>query len=161
MLRRCIETALDLNCGPVAVAIGRPNEPIRQNIAGTDVIVMEDAGVLNGQGAILKTGLTALLRHTPELRGVLITVCDQPLVDGKSLRHLINAPTGLAASAFLGTSGLPAWVSRCFFDELLALEDHGTLHSLLARHRNEVTAVSIPEAAIDIDTFAGLAALAP
>jgi molybdenum cofactor cytidylyltransferase len=161
MLLRSIETALALQCGPVAVAVGRATESMRQTIAAKKLLLIEDVQFLDGQGAAIRKGLSSLLLHTPHLKGLLVTSCDQPLVNARSLRDLIHAETLLAASAYLGTSGAPVWFGRPLFDELLSLQDHDGIRPLVDAHRRDLTTVSIPEAAIDIETFASLAALAP
>lgn len=82
---------------------------------------------------------------------VLITLCDQPYVTAEHLRALVAANAPIAATAYSGTIGVPAYFAREFRDELLALRgDHGAKRVIEA-HRDVVKAIPFEAAAIDVD----------
>jgi molybdenum cofactor cytidylyltransferase len=82
---------------------------------------------------------------------VLITLCDQPRVTADHLRALIAANAPIAATAYSGTLGVPAYFAREFRDELLALRgDHGAKR-IIEAHRDVVVAIPFADAAFDVD----------
>jgi molybdenum cofactor cytidylyltransferase len=82
---------------------------------------------------------------------VLITLCDQPRVTADHLRALIAANAPIAATAYSGTLGVPAYFARLFRDELLALRgDHGAKR-IIEAHQDLVAAIPFADAAFDVD----------
>jgi CTP:molybdopterin cytidylyltransferase MocA len=82
---------------------------------------------------------------------VLITLCDQPRVTAEHLRALVAANAPIAATAYRGTLGVPAYFAREFRDELLALRgDHGAKR-IIEAHRDVVAAIPFEDAALDVD----------
>jgi molybdenum cofactor cytidylyltransferase len=158
ILRRVTETALSLERGPVAVLIEPGGAAMRDALSGLPVHFVENPNGKSGSSASLQTGLNRLLALEPALSGLLILLCDQPIVGANPLRALLDAPSGLSAAAYLGTTGIPAWISRTFFGEIRALRDGESLQTILHRHQKRVLAVPLPEAAMDIDFIADLTA---
>jgi molybdenum cofactor cytidylyltransferase len=82
---------------------------------------------------------------------VLITLCDQPRVTADHLCALIAANAPIAATAYSGTLGVPAFFAREFRVELLALRgDHGAKR-IIEAHRDVVVAIPFADAAFDVD----------
>lgn len=100
-------------------------------------------------GSSIATGMRAFERN-PD--GVIIMLCDQPLVTHHLLRKLAaeSKDHPVVASHYHGQPGTPAWFSPAYFDRLASLEGkHGAKSLILAEpHRALVAA---PEAGIDID----------
>ena len=89
--------------------------------------------------------------------GVLLTVCDQPLVDATALGQLLTAFTGRAAivaAAYAGTVGVPAVIGRDHLDALRVLAGDGGAGRWLRAHPSLITPVPLPAAALDVDTAA-------
>jgi CTP:molybdopterin cytidylyltransferase MocA len=89
---------------------------------------------------------------------VLLVLCDQPGVTATHLRALIDAGAPIAATAYSGIVGVPAFFSRAYRDELLALRGDSGARRVIEAHREVVAAIPFEEAAIDIDTEADFAA---
>ena len=93
---------------------------------------------------------------------VLVTLADQPLVDGAALRRLITAfdrKHRIVASAYDDTIGVPALFGREHFDDLVRLTGDRGAGSWLRARQNEVTCVPLYSAAFDIDRPSDLASL--
>jgi len=163
LLRRATEHALALAAGPVAVVLGARTEEIRPALDGLDLLVVENPAWRQGMGTSLSTGLQELLRTSPDVHGVLIMLCDQPLVTESALRALCDAYRAggnrITASGYAGAVGVPAIFARSLFPELLALEGGMGARTIIQRHRDSVRVVPIPEAALDVDTAEDLAEL--
>jgi molybdenum cofactor cytidylyltransferase len=86
---------------------------------------------------------------------VLITLADQPLVSASHLQMLLQAWKSdhkkIVASAYAETMGPPAIFPRKFFADLAGLQGDTGARVLLQAHANSVSAVELPEGALDID----------
>jgi CTP:molybdopterin cytidylyltransferase MocA len=111
----------------------------------------------------LASSLQAGLRAAPAgVRGVLVTLVDQPDVDAAALRRLLAAwrrrPDVPTAACYLGRAGVPAVLPRRFWPAVLALRGDAGARAVL-RDAPAVTRVAMPEAEFDVDTRADLARL--
>lgn len=155
LLRHAAETARSLLDDRLIVVHGPKATKCQREIAGVPAenIVNEDwqAGI----SLSLKMGLKRL---PEQCRGVLVMLCDQPLIQEHHLEQLIDTwlqnPEGIVAGRYEETCGVPAIFPRRLFDELLALNGDAGARSLLAERHAEVTAIPLEEAAMDIDTQA-------
>jgi CTP:molybdopterin cytidylyltransferase MocA len=82
---------------------------------------------------------------------VLITLCDQPHVTADHLRALVNASAPIAATAYSGTIGVPAYFAREFRDELMTLRGDQGAKRIIEAHRDVVKAIAFEAAAVDVD----------
>ncbi len=156
LLRRAVATAVASRCRPVVVVLGSGVETLRAELAGLDVRIVVNADWERGMGGSVRLGVAALI-DDPEVDGVLLALCDQPLVEAASLERLLQAwnagrPRTIAAASYDETVGVPAVFGREHFAALAALPDAAGAKPILQRHVDHVTAVPMPEAATDIDT---------
>lgn len=105
----------------------------------------------------MATSLNVAIHRLPEeCSGVLILLCDQPLIRKHHLEQFIEIwvkdPEGIVAAEYAGTRGVPAIIPRRFFDELRSLHGDNGAKSVIRNHASDVTAVTLEEAAVDIDT---------
>jgi molybdenum cofactor cytidylyltransferase len=87
---------------------------------------------------------------------VLLMTCDQPHITSEHLRALIDAHAPIAATAYSGILGVPAFFAREFRDELLALTGDTGARRVIEAHLDVVVAVPFAPASLDIDTMADL-----
>jgi molybdenum cofactor cytidylyltransferase len=90
---------------------------------------------------------------------VLLVLCDQPRITAAHLRALVDAHASIAATAYDGILGVPAYFAAAFRDELLALRGDAGARRVIEAHRDLVVAVPFAEAAFDVDTEADAARL--
>ncbi len=160
LLRRAAEAARAVAPGPVVIVLGAGAERHREELSGLDVVVVENPAWEKGMGSSVRGGMEALLdfeRRGGSGEGVLLTLCDQPLVGAEALRKITAAAEGCAgeiivAASYDGTVGVPVWFGRAYFEELRCLPEEEGAKRLLRRHAARVVAVALPEAAVDIDT---------
>jgi len=101
------------------------------------------------------TSLAAGIRSVgPRAKGVFVLVADQPLLDKEALRAFGEAARcfpGLPAAADYGRRpGVPAYLPRWLWPEVLALEGDRGAGSVLAKAK--ATRLNIPGVHEDIDT---------
>ena len=158
LLRHAAETALASLCRPITVVLGAEADRLRPELVGLEVILAENTGWAQGMGSSIRAGLTALETAAPGLAGVVMMLCDQPLITSGALNTLVQTyrDTGhsLVASEYDGTRGVPAFFSRALFPELSALSKAQGAKQIIARHAVATIALPLPTGIWDIDTAA-------
>lgn len=115
----------------------------RREFAFGDAIVNEHAE--EGMASSIRLGVAACDGD------VLLMTCDQPHVTAAHLRALIDARAPIAATAYAGIAGVPAFFAKEFRDELLALRGDVGARKIIEAHRDVVVTVPLPEAELDVD----------
>jgi CTP:molybdopterin cytidylyltransferase MocA len=96
--------------------------------------------------------------------GAMLLLADQPAVSADDLRRLAGTwrkqPQYIAAALYSGTIGVPAIFPRTLFRELAQLRGDVGARALLRRNADRVVRVSMPSAAVDLDTPEDLLAIA-
>jgi molybdenum cofactor cytidylyltransferase len=151
LLRRAAEQALAAGCDPVIVVLGSNAPRLRTELTNLPVHIMENPDWQQGMGTSIRTGLSAMPPQP-----VIITLCDQPLIDAAALKKLIDAHHStnrpLIAAQYAGTLGVPALFSPEYFPALAALPNDTGAKQLLRQHADQVLPIPMEFAATDIDT---------
>lgn len=151
LLRRTARLALAAGAEPVLVVIpaqeGTTPCPHETALAGLPATILQNRNATEGMGSSLRLGIAAL---PPTTQRVLLLVCDQPLLRPEHLRTLLNALGSVAAARYNDRLGVPAVFNRQHFPALADVHGDQGARSLL--RSLPVTAVPLPEAALDIDT---------
>lgn len=156
LLRHAAETAFASGCRPVVVVLGAQADRLRAEIAGLEVVIADNPDWARGMGSSVRAGLRALEASAPDAAGVVLMLCDQPLITAASLDALvqshIDTSAPLVASEYGGTRGVPAFFGRSLFPDLLALKGEQGAKAVLAAHASEVVALPLPAGVWDVDT---------
>lgn len=155
LLRRQAQTALGASDAAVVV-LGANAEIIKNEIADLPVQIAENADWQTGMSGSISCGLKTLLAGETKLEAVIITVCDQPLVDehllGKLVEKFRETAALIVACEYEATRGVPALFSRALFAELLALDETGGAKQIIKKYESQTAAVPFPGGAFDVDT---------
>ncbi|MDB6068378.1 MAG: 4-diphosphocytidyl-2C-methyl-D-erythritol synthase [Pedosphaera sp.] len=161
LLRHAAETALESVCRPVVVVLGAKAERLEAELNGLAVKVVNNPEWVSGMGSSIWAGLEAMgLAGDGEVdtNGVVIMLCDQPLISARRLDELVAAQSvcakGIVAAEYGGTTGVPALFSRKYNGELAGLGAAEGAKRIILEHADDVERVYCPEGAIDIDTEA-------
>lgn len=160
LLRHSVEAALETACRPVVVVLGSGADRLKEELAGMEVVTVENPDWDKGVGASIRRGVETLGTVAPTVDGALLMLCDQPLIRLEMLESLVRAfregqPSCQAASAvYEGTRGVPAVFGRALLAEMALLPDEAGAKGLLRRKGANVAEVLMPEAATDVDTRA-------
>lgn len=153
LLRRAAESLVNAGCSPVVVIVGSDEEKLKQELDDLDVEIVENPEWEKGMSTSIRVGVSHV---TPrEIDGVLITLCDQPLVNVEKLQNFVQEfsnNTCIIAAEYNGIRGVPALFPRERFDDLANLEGDKGARDLIARFAS--VGIALPEAALDIDTLA-------
>jgi molybdenum cofactor cytidylyltransferase len=161
-VRRIAVAALDAGASRVVVVLGADAATIGPALVGlTSVAILVNPNWESGVASSLAVGLSAFLADDL-CDAVLVTLADQPLVDGTALRRLISPfddEHRIVASAYDDTIGVPAVFGREHFGDLMRLTGDRGAGSWLRARQNEVTPIPLCSAAFDIDRPSDVARL--
>lgn len=159
-LHRVISSALQVAGHDVTVVLGAKAKEITQLLNRTSASWVVNREWEQGLSSSIRAGLAAL---PARCEGVLILLGDQIGVTAEDLRRLIDAwkanEGAIAASVYDGRMGVPAIFPHVYFPELAELRGDTGARAILERNRDRLTRVTMPSAAIDLDTPEQLAEL--
>jgi len=159
-LKRTVEMAVQLQGQQVLVVHGPKATKCQRELSNYPVTNLVNTHWQTGQSSSLKLALDAV---APECEAILILLCDQPLVRLEHLQQLISVwsatPDKIIASAYAGTSGVPAIIPRRFFSQIKHLSGDKGAKKIISGAGHDVIALPVPEAEYDIDTEADFAEL--
>jgi molybdenum cofactor cytidylyltransferase len=157
IFRRSVESALA--CEPVSliVVLGARAEEISVEAEGLPIEIVINKEWEVGISSSIKAGLAKLLELRPDIDALIIMLSDQPFVDEKTIRSLIDTyrttRKPIVASEYNDVLGVPALFDRSMFDDLMKLEGDAGARVIIRQNASEnVATISAPEAAFDIDT---------
>jgi len=134
------------------VVIGNHAQQVRHEIDDLPVSVVENENWQSGMSTSIRAGL----EQTSSQDGVVITLCDQPLMTAAILNELISTHRktrrAIVASTYGTTRGVPAFFAPELFNELASLTKDEGARRIIASHPEKVATVEFPEGFIDIDT---------
>lgn len=157
VFRRSVESALACDPACLIVVLGSRAEEISIEAEGLPVEIVINKEWEVGISSSIKAGLTKLIELRPDIDAVIIMLSDQPFVDKKTIRSLLDtyrtAGKPIVASEYNGVLGVPALFDRSMFDELMKLKgDAGARVIIRQTASDNIAPIPAPEAAFDIDT---------
>ncbi len=155
LLRRSVRRAIESGYKPVIVVLGSEQERFRQEAHYGEAQLVVNPEWTIGMGRSIAVGVEAALAAEPDLCGVIISLCDQPLITSDHFRALADTfhstCCSVVATEYDGKQGVPALFGRSTFPELLALCGPTGASSIIGDRANEVSVVTFPGAETDVD----------
>jgi molybdenum cofactor cytidylyltransferase len=165
LVRRAARTALDAALGPVVVVVGCEEARVRAALVGMPLDIVTNASWPEGMASSIRCA--ADWARGAGAGALLLTTCDQPLVEAVTLRRIASAigsgagSTGIAAAAYDGVLGVPAAFASGQLPLLEGLSGDRGAGELLRSGTLAVAAVPCPEAAWDLDEPGGTVGRSP
>lgn len=156
LLVRTIKTvaAAGLLNTEITVVLGSDYAQHRDVVSPLKVNIEHNINWADGMGSSLKYGLKKIMEQKPA--GVLILVCDQPLLTQEHLQKIIQlfqtSPQSIIASHYNNTNGVPAIFPSPLFDQLLMIGDEQGAKKVLQQNQHNLISVDFPNGVIDLDT---------
>ena len=161
LLERAVGLARAVCGARTRVVIGAEAARMRALLGGQPVRVLTNADWRTGMAGSLRMAVESL---PPTSAGLLVLVCDQPLLEPRHLRALRDAwtasRTSVVASRYAGTLGVPAILPARLFGALLSLPGDSGARRVIRAEGDAAIGVDVPEAAFDMDDAAALDELA-
>lgn len=157
LLQRAVQTALtSLHCQKVIVVLGANESAIRPNISDQMVHITYNMHWQEGMASSIRLGVAEILRLEPQIKSIILMLCDQPFVDPFLLSQLTDksehSDCGIIASSYRDVVGAPALFDEKYFPELLQLKGHDGAKKIIEAHPDDTLTIPFPLGAIDIDT---------
>ena len=163
LLKNAIDAANGAGLYPVIVVIGANETEMRNHLEKEIVNVVCNENWKDGIASSIHSGLNYLEKYMKPLENIVLMVCDQPFVDEKLLRSLLETKQSsnktIVACSYKDTVGVPALFDNIHFPELLALIGNEGAKKVLLKHPDSLAVIPFPAGAIDIDTVADYEAL--
>lgn len=160
VLHRVVSAAVALAGHSVTVVLGAHAAELTRLLAHSPASVLVNRHWEEGMAASIRHGMSAV---PAAAEAVLILLGDQVAVTADDLKRLAAAwkeQDGIiAAATYDGHAGVPAIFPRSLFGELHELRGDQGARSVIERNSYRLMRVPIPNAGIDLDTPADLAAL--
>jgi molybdenum cofactor cytidylyltransferase len=158
LLVRTVRVALETKPEITVTVLGAKEQEHKAVIAPYPVSIFFHREWERGMGSSLKAGLKYLVSIQPATDGVIILVCDQPLLTSSHIALLFEkhkkAHKPVIASWYAGSPGVPAYFHKSFFDKLFSIDDEAGAKAIFRKYPEFVETVDFPEGSIDIDTAA-------
>lgn len=155
LIRKISQEAINAEIGNVTVVTGYDHKTIEKEIQGIGVDIYYNEEWEEGLGASIRNGLKHILNLKPETNAVLLTMVDQPYVDGTHLKKLANAydPSRpmIIASAYSSTFGVPVLFDSKYFDMMKELKGDEGGKKIFVNYLRDIVEIPFIQGAIDID----------
>ena len=156
LVGQAIRNAHCAGCEPVLVVLGAFEKEVAAAIEDEQCIVVKNENWKSGLGSSIAAGVKNLQDIGANIDGVLLTLCDQPLVEFTHLEKLCKAVAIngclIAATQYPdGQLGAPAVFERSLFPKLMKLENEQGAKSVIAQC-DQVVGIAPTGELIDVDT---------
>lgn len=161
LVRRAAETALATGW-QVFVVTGSQAERVEAELEGLGVTCLRNVDWARGMGGSLSLGASVV---GPQANALVVMLADQPMVTSQDLRALLDVhaaePEAIVAAEYGdGVIGPPCLFPARDFAALVALSGDRGARGVLREQAARVVRVSMPNAAVDVDTPQDLERLA-
>ncbi len=140
----------------ILVVLGAHSDEIERELADHPVGIYIHKDWRLGMGSSLKAGLEHVVEAHPEITGLLVCVCDQPMITSDHIKTLVDAFQGgefdAVASSYSGAIGAPAIFSRKLFPDIRKLGDEDGARTILRKPGSNVRIVPLVGGEVDLDT---------
>lgn len=156
LLLRTTKSALKSQAHTTVVVLGANAEKHEAVIQHLPVSIIVNEEWKKGMGSSLKSGLNHLISNHPDVKAILVIVCDQPLLTTVLLDKIISSyretNKNIIASVYAEMPGVPALFDQSLFAQLLQLGDQQGAKKVILENSDLVHSIDWPEGEIDLDT---------
>jgi len=159
LIQNAVNTAFSLAPHEIMVITGANAEAVKDAVSQPPVHWIHNPHWAAGMGGSIALGAAAI---SPESTGLMILLCDQWKIQAQDLQALtevwLSSPESIVCAKAGSINMPPVIFPASCFDQLRELEGNQGARSLLVNHPELLTAVSVKNAAIDLDTQTQLGA---
>lgn len=157
LINYVLQTATLSETSKVGVVLGA-NAGIIQKalVLPEDVDIVVNEAWQQGMGGTIAAGIRKLLKNGKNPDGLLLMLCDQPLITPEYLNRMIatfqKSQQAIIASQYGEHAGVPALFPKRYFPELAKLDTDIGARELLARNKTDCQLLEAGELLRDMDT---------
>jgi molybdenum cofactor cytidylyltransferase len=157
LLQHVIDEATGAGAQPIVVITGANATRVSETIPDSGKLtILVNENWQKGISSGIVAGVQYVVRISPGIKRIIITVCDQPFVTSALFEKLIETQekTGqtIVACTYADTIGTPVLFTVKYFDQLLNLKGDEGAKKLVKSNKGDVATVDFPKGEIDIDT---------
>ena len=157
LLGNAIKEAKQSNSEKVYVVLGAKAETIQTQLNATDVSWILNKNWKNGMGSSISCAINYLVHLKSDYDGILIMLCDQPLIDADYINKMIStfkrASKGIVATAYKHSNGVPVLFDKKFLEDLSNLKGNIGAKQIIAHNAKSVIAIKPNGKEKDLDTM--------
>lgn len=149
---RCLESIMDAGIGNIVVVTGPEGEAVRQVVRQFPVTVVVNRKEGADMAASVRTGLAGV---SEESEGVLVSLCDHPLVQSATLDTMIREFSGdlhrfdrIIIPRYHGRNGHPTLFPRALLDEIRIVP---TLRDVIGNHPDRVFRLEVDDKGVVLE----------
>ena len=157
IIEHAVDSAVESNVGPVIVVTGANYAKVEKAIKkGPVVKVVHNTSWAKGMSTSIQKGLNSARKSFPNLYGVLILLCDQPLITSAYIIDMVRSHYAygkkIIASGYGGSYGVPVFFHKTVFGYLDKIKSSEGAKSVISNLKQDVHVIPNPDAEFDIDT---------
>lgn len=157
LLGHAIEAAKNSTGNKVYVVLGAHSDTIQETLQETQVHYIKNPYWEKGMGSSISYGVKHLIETERTCTGIVIMLCDQPLIDTAYIDKLIDkfnsTEKGIVASGYTNKAGVPAVFDKKYLQQLISLNGDIGARDLIKNYADDVLIVEIKDKKQDIDTW--------
>jgi molybdenum cofactor cytidylyltransferase len=162
LLELAIEAGVRSRCDEVMVVLGANAETIESGIKHYDIKIIHNTDWASGMASSIVSAMKQV-QANPQIRSVVVMLCDQPFVTRNVLDSLLfkqqQTSKHIIACTYKDTVGVPAMFTHHLFPQLLLLQGNEGAKKLVTDRPDEPATIAFEKGGIDIDTVADYEAL--
>jgi molybdenum cofactor cytidylyltransferase len=156
LINRLIEIVKEAIDFPITVVLGSASEKIKEQLTESNIKLVQNETWEEGMASSIRVGINSIVKADKNIDGVMILVCDQPLITVKSIRELVELQQStlkpISACYYANIIGTPAIFHKTVFDDLSKLQGDMGAKKIIQSWGEEVAKLHFEEAVFDIDT---------
>ncbi len=157
LLGNAIESAQDLENPDIFVVLGAHVDKIKENSVVKNIVCIDHTDWEKGLGSSIAFGIRHIVATRGDYHGILIMLCDQPLIDSIYLNVMVDTlkknTKGIVATAYGNRVGVPAIFDKKYFPELMELNEDKGAKSIIGKHKYDVSTIRPDGKEIDLDNL--------
>lgn len=157
LLGKAIKEALHSNSEKVYVVLGAKAETIQMQCNSTDVSWILNKNWKNGMGSSISCAINYLIQIKTDYDGILIMLCDQPLIDADYINKMISTFKGsnkkIVATVYKHSNGVPVLFDKKYLEDLSNLGGNIGAKQIIADNSKSVVSINPKGKEKDLDTM--------
>ena len=156
LINHIIDKSIDSDASDTFIVLGANSEIILNTYKDKPVQSIYNNNWKKGLGSSISAAAEHIVKLQKAYSGILTSLVDQPLISTLHFNNLISKftseETGIVATSYKGSPGVPAIFSTTYFNDLIQLGSSSGAKSIIHAHTNDTGLIPFDDNYIDLDT---------